>query len=110
MATTHTLTVYQNANLSANITVVDSTGLLKNLTGYTPTGMLRKSFEDTSPISFTCTNSDAVNGVINLALTKTQTGAMTANHYVYDVIITDSSNNKTRVLEGKVLVKTGFTG
>lgn len=109
MATSHTITIYQNANLSADITVVNSDGTLYDLRSYTPTGMLRKSFEDTSPISFECTNSDALNGVINISLTKDQTSAMNSNYYVYDVIITDGNNTKTRVLEGKALVRTGFT-
>ena len=109
MATSHTLTVYQNANLSADITVVDSNGLLKDLRNYTPSGMLRKSFEAPNSISFLATNSDTLNGVINISLTKDQTADMDSDFYVYDVIITDSSNCKTRILEGKALVKPGYT-
>ena len=109
MATSHTLTIYQNANLSADITIVDSTGLLKDLRNYTPSGMLRKNFESVNSISFIATNLDAINGVINIALTKDQTATMDSNFYVYDVIITDTANTKTRVLEGKALVYPGYT-
>ena len=41
---------------------------------------------------------------VQLNLTSTQTAAITAGRYVYDVFLTDSSNTVTRVVEGIVTV------
>jgi len=39
-----------------------------------------------------------------LALTDTQTANLTAGRYVYDVVLTDSANVTSRIVEGIVTV------
>ena len=51
----------------------------------------------------------ATNGVLTISLTNTQTNAMKAGRYVYDVEITSSAGTKTRVLEGQVEITPGVT-
>ena len=44
------------------------------------------------------------NKQITLTLADTVTAALTSGRYVYDVLITDSSGDKTRILEGQATV------
>jgi hypothetical protein len=39
-----------------------------------------------------------------MTLTDVATAAMTSGRYVYDVLLTDSSGDKTRILEGHATV------
>jgi hypothetical protein len=48
-------------------------------------------------------------GKITLALTSTQTNALVAGRYVYDIEITSSGSAITRVLEGQLEVTPGVT-
>ena len=47
--------------------------------------------------------------ILNIGLTNTQTNAMKAGRYVYDVEITSSGGTKTRVLEGQIEITPGVT-
>ena len=47
--------------------------------------------------------------MIDSTLTATETSAIKAGYYVYDLEITSSSGIVTRVLEGKVHMKPGVT-
>ena len=53
--------------------------------------------------------SPATSGQIQLNLGNTVTTAMKAGRYVYDVVITSTTGQKTRVLEGSVSVLEGVT-
>ena len=55
------------------------------------------------------TGSPATAGLIDSSLTATETSAIKAGYYVYDLEITSSSGIVTRVLEGKVHMKPGVT-
>ena len=48
-------------------------------------------------------------GTVTVGLTTSQTAPLKAGRYVYDVLITDSSNTTTSVVEGSVLVRKGVT-
>ena len=52
---------------------------------------------------------NASGGVIRVGLASTASVGLKAGRYVYDVLITDSSNTVTRVVEGSVLVRAGVT-
>ena len=104
MAIYTNLTVDQGADFSALIDIADSTGNILNLTGYTVAGQVRKNYDSTAYTQFGATVSNATGGVITILLTDTQTRSMTAGRYVYDVEITSSGGEVTRVLEGQVEV------
>ena len=110
MAVYSDLTIDQGTDFSAEVVVDDTDGTTANLTGYTVAGQIRKTYSSTTSVDFTATVSDAAAGKIQIALSNTQTGAMKAGRYVYDVEITKTSNSyKTRVLEGQVTVTPGVT-
>ena len=51
----------------------------------------------------------ASNGQIKLGLSTTTTASLKEGRYMYDVILTDTSNVMSRVLEGSVMVTKGVT-
>lgn len=87
-----------------------TTNSLFDLTNYTITAQMRKWSGSSTSISFTSEKSNPqTSGTIVLSLTSTQTSSLKPGRYVYDVIVTDQTSYKTRVLEGMVLVREGVT-
>ena len=68
---------------------------------------MRKSYDATTATSFTTAKVDAT-GVVTLSLMATETAAVKAGRYVYDVEIA-SSTETLRVLEGLVTVTPNVT-
>ena len=109
MAIVSNLTVDQGATFNAQIDVSDDGGNSQNLTGYSVAGQIRKTYDSTTYTAFTASVSNATGGTISISLTATQTNALKAGRYVYDVEITSSGGVVTRVLEGQVEVTPGVT-
>ena len=51
----------------------------------------------------------ADSGQLTLSLTDVVTAAMSSGRYVYDVLLTDGSGDKTRVLEGQAILTPGVS-
>jgi hypothetical protein len=101
MATISNIFIDQGATFSTTVTISDSDGSALDLTSYTALAQIRKTYESTTATTFTSTfASDRTTGQITISLTDTQTTALESGRYVYDLIITDVSDNKTRVVEG----------
>ena len=81
-----------------------------NLTGYTVASKMRKHYTSTAAhtINTTITN-PATAGLIDSSLSATETSAITAGYYVYDLEITSSGGVVTRVVEGKIQMKPEVT-
>jgi len=80
-----------------------------NLTGYTISAQIRKHAGSSNPTTFTATAMDAANGLLLISLTPVQTTSLKTGRHVYDIVITDAAGDKTRVVEGSVLVREGVT-
>lgn len=80
-----------------------------DLTGYTASAQLRKHATSKLFYDFTVTFTDRVNGQIKLALTDTITKRIKAGRYIYDLLLTDSNLEKTKILEGSALVRESAT-
>lgn len=109
-------TIDQGADQTIQLELVKKDGAVKNLTGYSVAAQIRKTYSssDSDAVTFsTQVASPATNGVVNLTLTNSQTGAMKAGRYVYDVEISyqDSSSNTIveRILEGQITVSPSVT-
>lgn len=101
MATISNLFIDQDADFTTTVTVNDSAGSALDLTNYTALAMLRKSYQSSTATTFTSAFvSPRTTGQITISLTDTQTAALESGRYVYDLVIIDSSGNKTRVIEG----------
>ena len=109
MAIVSNLTVDQGATYNAQVTISDDSGNTQNLTGYSVAGQVRKTYDSSTYTAFTATISNATGGTITLLLSSTQTNALAAGRYVYDVEITSGGGVVTRVLEGQVEVTPGVT-
>ena len=81
-----------------------------NLSGFHVAAQMRKHAGSTSvAATFTSSIVDADAGTIREGLSGVTTAGLKSGRYVYDVILTDASNEVTRVVEGSVLVRAGVT-
>ena len=104
MATVSNIVIDQGTTFSLDINLTNDDGSAKDLTNYTVAPQMRKSYEASAATNFTCVKVNA-SGKVTISLTATQTSAVKAGRYVYDVEITGTSPVETlRVLEGLVTV------
>jgi hypothetical protein len=108
MATISNLYIDSGTTFSAIITVNNSNGTPVNLTGYSVAAQLRKSYGSTNAHTFTSSVYDGSSGKIQISLTATQTSAIKAGRYLYDIEIT-TGVEKSRVAEGLVIVTPEIT-
>jgi hypothetical protein len=100
----------QGANFSTSITLDGENGLPLNLTNYTAKSVIKKSYySSTITEQFVLSINIPTNGTILFSLPSANTANVPAGRYVYDVIIKDSANTVTRVLEGIVNVLPSVT-
>lgn len=109
MAAYTELTIEQGATFSTKVNVEDIYGAAINLSSYTTDSMMRKSYYSNTSYTITSTISNAANGEITLSMSAANSALLTSGRYVYDVIIEDTSNTVTRVIEGIVTVLPSVT-
>lgn len=110
MAAYSEITIEQGANLTSTITVNDIQGDAVNLTTYSASSQLRKSYYSSSANTLTATITGNSNGQITLSMTAANTANLTPGRYVFDLIITNSTDNSvTRVIEGTAIVLPSVT-
>ena len=86
-----------------------------NLTGFTIASSIRKHPAAKKGEGFNATITNATGGKIRLGMSAAKTMELTnsgffrTGRYVYDVVIKDSAGERTKVLEGSVLVNVGVT-
>ena len=103
----------QGATFSWVFTLKDNNGVVVDLTGYTARMHVRVTAATASTIiELTTANSRIVlggtDGTITLALTATETAALTAGSYVYDLELLSGSSVQ-RLLEGDFVVTSEVT-
>lgn len=116
MAQYEEFTIDQGTDVAIQLDLVDANGVAKNLTNYSVAAKLKKNYNSDSAdtTDFTAIVADSAStGVVTLSLTNTQTDALKAGRYVYDVEISylDSSDNTIveRILEGRIQVTPSVT-
>lgn len=101
----------QGSTFSSQTTLSDLYGNGYNLSGFTVAAQAKKSYYSSNVfINFATTILDANNGIIQLSLSSANSSNVPAGKLVYDILIKDSSNVITRVVEGQVFVSPGVTG
>jgi hypothetical protein len=106
------LQIDQNTDFNQVFTLEDGqSNSVLNLTGYTFKSQMRKHPTATTGITtFTASiYGSAANGQIQLGLTTSQTANLKDGRYVYDVVMTNTLGQMSRVIEGMVLVRAGAT-
>ena len=109
MASISNIFIDQGATFTTTVTVTDANGDAVNLSGYSVAAQIRKTFLSSTATAFTASISNASSGEITISLSPTQTTALEAGRFVYDVLITASGGTKTRVVEGQVTVNPSVT-
>ncbi len=104
------LTVNTGTTFSQIFTLESAaTNSATDLTGFTASAQMRKHPGSSSATNFQTSIINAAGGRIRVGLTTSQTAALKPGRFMYDVLITDTSGEVTRVLEGAVLVREGVT-
>jgi hypothetical protein len=96
------LLIEQGTTYTTTITLDDVYGNNYNLVGYSANSQIRKSYYSSNASATFSTSVNTGASSITLNLSSTITSSMSPGRYVYDTIITDASNNVTRILEGMI--------
>ena len=109
MAALSNIYIDQGADFQTVISVTDSNNDALNLTGYSAIAQIRKTHGSTTIAATFGTALTTTTGQVTLTLADTVTAAMGSGRYVYDVLLTDGSGDKTRVLEGQAILTPGVS-
>jgi hypothetical protein len=109
MAIIANLYIDQGTDYTITVDVTDSAGDVLDLTGFTATAQVRKTYTSSSLSATFTTSINAAAGQVTISLTDTQTSALQAGRYVYDLNIQSGGGVKTRVIEGQAVVTPGVT-
>jgi len=116
MAQQEDFSIDQGADVTIELHLVNKNSTAKNLANHTVAAKMKKTYAtvDSDAISFTTAIvAPASRGIATLSLTNTQTDALVAGRYVYDVEVSyldsDSDRIVERVLEGKITVTPSVT-
>ena len=115
MAQYEEITIDQGADASIEMHLTNTDGSAKELTNHTLSAKLKKNYNssDSDTTSFTTTVSNATGGIATMSLTNTQTDALKAGRYVYDVELSfqdsDGDTIIERILEGKITITPSVT-
>lgn len=107
-AAVYNITIDAQADFSRSFEVSEL-GSAIDISGYTFEAQIREHFHSTDSTSFTASVTNGPLGLFSISLTDTQTAAMTYGKQYYDIVMTDTSGNKTRLLQGDALVAWGIT-
>jgi hypothetical protein len=93
----------QGASFTTTITLDDVYGDVYDLTGYVARSQIRKSYYSANATASFVTTVNVNHGTITLDLSAATTSNIAPGRYVFDTIIIDNThNNTTRVLEGTI--------
>lgn len=115
MATYEEITIDQGSDVTIQLELMDENGAQKDLAGHSVAAKMKKNYNsgDSDTTSFSSIITNPNTGLVNLTLTNTQTDALKAGRYVYDVELSfqDSSSNTIveRILEGRIQVTPSVT-
>lgn len=115
MATYEEITIDQGSDVTIQLELVDTAGAVRDLAGYSIAAKMKKNYNSDSAdtTEFSSLITQEAQGIATLTLTNTQTDALKAGRYVYDVEISfsdsDSNTIVERILEGRIQVTPSVT-
>lgn len=80
-----------------------------DLTGFTFEAQLRERTQSDTAYDFTVTVLDEAQGLINMSMSDALTSTIPAGDYVYDLVMTNATGGKSRLLQGQASVEAGVT-
>lgn len=109
MATVTNLYVDQGSFYRTYVTVANSDGNALDLTGFTVASQMRKSYQSSTGFNFTTSISNPTQGRVRIELSSEQSRVIPAGKYLYDVEVLSPTGERTRVVEGIVLINPEIT-
>jgi hypothetical protein len=98
------------ADFSQTFILDDSnTNSALNLTGYSVNSQMRKYTNSSTVYNFNATIPNPIEGTVGIGMTVGLTSTIKPGRYIYDIVVSDPGNTKTRVVEGMALVREGAT-
>ena len=106
------LFIDQGSDYNNQIALDDANGHAYNLVGFSVSSSAKASYYNpNTAFIFTATVYDPLNGIIQLSANSAVTANVSAmSKLIYDVIVTDPTGLKSRVLEGNIFISPGVTG
>lgn len=111
---TYNITAWQGANWDRTFTITQN-GSALNLSGYTSAMQVREAADSTAYLlSLTSASNQGITlggtaGTIDVAITASQSSAIPAGSYAYDLEITSNAGQVTRLLQGAFTVSGNVT-
>ena len=106
------LTIYGGSSLSADFDITDTGSTAYDLTGFTGSSQMAKSVAVGATLgaqaTFTVGFTSAADGKIRVSYGATQTGALSAGRYMYNVLISTGST-VYNIINGNVMVYAGIS-
>jgi hypothetical protein len=114
LASTYNILVDQGSTYTLAVTYKDSTGAAINLTGYTAAMQLRLDYDSATAVLSLSSPSNGIvitgaSGLVSITMSATQTAALSADTFLYDLEITSPTSVKTRLIQGVVVVSAEVT-
>lgn len=106
MATKANISIDQGTDFRTTVDLTDEAGNPLDLSSYTAEAQMRRWYTSSTHTDF---HTSINNGVIVLTMNSATTTSLTYDRYVYDVVLKDSSNNISRVVEGIVSINPRVT-
>ena len=108
MAIKANIIIDQGATYSTSLDLTDDNGNPLDLTLFTAAAQMRKHYTSSNAVNFVVTTGGAT-GVLTLALSANTTANIASGRYLYDVELTDSDFNVSRIVEGIVTINPNIT-
>ena len=109
MAIIANIFIDQGTDFSITVDVTDTSGGALNMSGYSAAAQIRKTYGSSTVSATFGTSISEATGQVTLTLSDTQTTALESGRYVYDLNVTSSGGQTTRVVEGQAIVTPGVT-
>jgi len=98
------LVIYRGDYVELFVTVKDSNGNVQNLTGYTAKASFKTNYSDVAPITIDCTIPTPSNGVVRIYVSSAVSATLTADSYIWDFEVINTSSDSRTYLTGDVTV------
>jgi hypothetical protein len=110
---TYNITAYQGADFDRTFTITQG-GTALNLTGYTSAMQVREAADSTATLLSLSTGGSGIvlggtAGTIAVTITSTQSAAIPSGSFAYDLEITSSGAQVTRLIQGAFTVSGNVT-
>ena len=106
------LSIYGGSGFNADFSIVDTGSVAYDLTGFTGSSQISKSVAVGATLgaqaTFTVGFTSAADGKIRVSYGATQTGALSAGRYMYNVLIS-TGTTVYNIIEGNAMVYAGIS-